>query len=522
MEKSAYWTNFSRIPEFNPFPDSKLAVGRDPKRQGDGCDIDLHDVIDLGDCDDPAGEICASDEGYDGDDDDDCQDREEGACNMGARGHFEGAHAMPPPQEAPEEGETRKEKRAREARNKRAKEKWERERSQKRRDSNAAGQSQEYEKNRAQNRRDSDAAGQSKDYEKGRAQKRRDSDAAGQSKNYEKSRAQKRRDSDAPGQSKDHERRRKGKARAAQQEEKERLRKEEQEELQKQELLKRLQRQRKAERRKEKRDARKEKPDAGKAKPPPGNVEHWDDVDTTTCKKCGILKCLTWSRFQGDTCDICIRDPRRWEGLLPDTVPDCLQNLTMLEEMLISLQLPLMHLSALTPNGQLGYRAHTTCVEQSIGRFVTDVLPRNPKSLEAVLCTVRRNVFKKKGKKATTTAVDEPFESDVMDFKVRPHRLREALLWLKEHNHLYSHIQIDDAWFVGRPNDFHFYGHEYQVDEDEDPVPAGKPAECVMSSDSEQEFGIDHNYGLQVEETDMNGTQICPRLDLDSSSNSTF
>ena len=70
----------------------------------------------------------------------------------------------------------------------------------------------------------------------------------------------------------------------------------------------------------------------------------------------------------------------------PGLVPQELQGLTQVEEMLISSVMPIMSLYHL-PHGQFGYSGHIINLPQDVATF-TNTLPRSPSQLDVLL--VRR------------------------------------------------------------------------------------------------------------------------------------
>ena len=67
----------------------------------------------------------------------------------------------------------------------------------------------------------------------------------------------------------------------------------------------------------------------------------------------------------------------------PGPVPPALQELTQVEEMLISPVMPMMSVYRL-PHGQLGYSGHVINLPQDVASFVSS-LPRHPSSLDLVV-----------------------------------------------------------------------------------------------------------------------------------------
>ena len=121
------------------------------------------------------------------------------------------------------------------------------------------------------------------------------------------------------------------------------------------------------------------------------------------------------------------RNRGKWgpeNGIQPDAiVPAELSELTMVEEMLISVFLPEMMVVRLK-GGQFAYNAHCISFPQNVQTLATR-LPRNPSDLDLV-------IVRKPGLGNTHR-----------DFKVNKRRVIAALKWLKENNDDYRSIEID-------------------------------------------------------------------------------
>ena len=98
-------------------------------------------------------------------------------------------------------------------------------------------------------------------------------------------------------------------------------------------------------------------------------------------------------RDQLNVCERCHRDKDTPKLLscennaIPGPVPDCLSNLTEVEEMLIAQIMPMMQTYVL-PYGQCGYRGHVLNLPQDV-QSVATALPRTAKSVGVIV--VRRN-----------------------------------------------------------------------------------------------------------------------------------
>ena len=130
----------------------------------------------------------------------------------------------------------------------------------------------------------------------------------------------------------------------------------------------------------------------------------------------------------------------------PEDVPGCLSELTFVEEMLISINLPMMYICMLTPGGQLGYKSHTTVVQQNTAS-VAQKLPRAVSSLSANLVTIRKPGA---GGKA----------ANCRDFQIRRDVVMNALHWLKENNPYYRGVPICSESSGDLQKYSYFYGNE--------------------------------------------------------------
>ncbi|PKC05887.1 hypothetical protein RhiirA5_293827, partial [Rhizophagus irregularis] len=109
----------------------------------------------------------------------------------------------------------------------------------------------------------------------------------------------------------------------------------------------------------------------------------------------------------------------------PGEVPDELQNLTEIEEMLIARVFPMMLVYKLR-GGQHGYRENVINFPQNVQELATK-LPRHPSSLDVLV--IRRH----------SASNPEVFR----DFRVCRNKVIRALNWLKENNRYYADIIID-------------------------------------------------------------------------------
>lgn len=137
-------------------------------------------------------------------------------------------------------------------------------------------------------------------------------------------------------------------------------------------------------------------------------------------------------------CVRCSKDrttPKRYSAannMDPGPVPSQLQNLTQVEEMLISAVLPIMTLYRL-PQGQYGYSGHVVNLPQDISSFAR-TLPRHPQDLDVIV--IRR----------------ESGQSH-RDFRVRRSVVLRALQWLVANNTYYCNITINNEVLAQLPED---------------------------------------------------------------------
>ena len=109
--------------------------------------------------------------------------------------------------------------------------------------------------------------------------------------------------------------------------------------------------------------------------------------------------------------------------MIPSKVPEQLQGLTQIEEMLIARALPIMRIY-IKPGGQRGYSGHCINLPQQVKELASS-LPRFPKDLPVI-------IVKMKGKENTVKSVT-----------VRRGKVHAVLLWLINKNPHYSNLQIN-------------------------------------------------------------------------------
>ena len=139
-------------------------------------------------------------------------------------------------------------------------------------------------------------------------------------------------------------------------------------------------------------------------------------------------------------CQTCHRDLRKQyprmpsqavaNGLKLDHIPEELQDLNDLERRFISLRIPFMKMIALPKGGQYGING--PCVNvPSTTDAVCNLLPRMPSEAQLVDFKLKRKL---------------QYKGHHMSSKVRPEKIWNALQFLKEHNPLYSNININENW----------------------------------------------------------------------------
>ena len=147
----------------------------------------------------------------------------------------------------------------------------------------------------------------------------------------------------------------------------------------------------------------------------------------TVCQEAWPLKSKPRTPYM---CSRCFRDkksPKKFScenSMIPSSVPNELQNLTQIEEMLIARALPIMRVY-IKPGGQRGYSGHCINLPQNVTELATS-LPRYPKDLTVIIAKV-------KGK-------DNTFR----DVTVRKQKVHNALVWLISNNPHYSELTINE------------------------------------------------------------------------------
>jgi hypothetical protein len=110
----------------------------------------------------------------------------------------------------------------------------------------------------------------------------------------------------------------------------------------------------------------------------------------------------------------------------PGDVLDELRGLTQVEEMLIAQIFPIVSMYCLHGGGQYAYRGNVINFPQDVFKFATR-FPRCPSSLDVFV--VRQGLS---------------LGSAFKDFRMRRSVVSRALYWLKNNNHYYSNIVVDE------------------------------------------------------------------------------
>ena len=109
--------------------------------------------------------------------------------------------------------------------------------------------------------------------------------------------------------------------------------------------------------------------------------------------------------------------------MIPSCIPNELQDLTQIEEMLIARALPIMNVYV-KPGGQRGFSGHCINLPQQVSELAQS-LPRYPKHVSLLLVTMngKDNAFK--------------------DVIVRRSKVQQALIWLIQNNPHYSNVTLN-------------------------------------------------------------------------------
>ena len=130
-------------------------------------------------------------------------------------------------------------------------------------------------------------------------------------------------------------------------------------------------------------------------------------------------------------CARCVGDkqaPKKFSvenSMVPGQVPEQLQNLTQVEEMLIARALLIMR-AYIKPGGHRGYSGHCINLPQNITE-IASALSRYPKDISVIVVKVigKNNTFK--------------------DVNVRRHKVDSAFVWLIQNNPHYNDVKVDNS-----------------------------------------------------------------------------
>lgn len=169
-------------------------------------------------------------------------------------------------------------------------------------------------------------------------------------------------------------------------------------------------------------------------------------------------------------------------------VPDCLKDLTDLEEQMISLTKSVIQVRYIR-GGQIRYQDHVCNFVQHVEELPPQLdnlpqhLPRRPSDLDIVL--IRH------------TGVDL---SRHIDFKVRKTHIRDALHYLCQNNPQYCDVVIDDDRIEALPDDGSIVNEittiESQGTHRPETLLAPGPSQSVGNADDEPEDQIDMHGGV--------------------------
>ena len=147
-------------------------------------------------------------------------------------------------------------------------------------------------------------------------------------------------------------------------------------------------------------------------------------------------------------------------SMVPGQVPEQLQNLTQVEEMLIARALPIMRVY-IKPGGHRGYSGHCINLPQNITE-IASALSRYPKDISVIVVKVigKNNTFK--------------------DVNVRRHKVDSAFLWLIQNNPHYNDVKVDNSALCslpenGVPFDISTVDADSDILSDEIPHPDQRP-----------------------------------------------
>jgi hypothetical protein len=117
-------------------------------------------------------------------------------------------------------------------------------------------------------------------------------------------------------------------------------------------------------------------------------------------------------------------------GLFLDDIPKALHDLSSLDRSFISLRILFMKILALPKGGQYGINGSCVNVPAKLDA-ICNLLPRLPEDVQFIPFKLKRKL---------------QFKGHHMMNYINPTKVMNALIWLKQHNHLYQQIDINMNW----------------------------------------------------------------------------
>ncbi|KID78675.1 ATP-dependent DNA helicase PIF1 [Metarhizium guizhouense ARSEF 977] len=234
--------------------------------------------------------------------------------------------------------------------------------------------------------------------------------------------------------------------------------------------------------------------------------EYLSSQEMETCARCRER----WfqMRISNGVCGACLRRDMNLQGgapflfskdnnMDPGVVPECLRDLTQMEEMVIAKAH--CHMIVKRVRGhQYHYTGHAVCFWQSSVTFI-DALPSRPQHVDIVL-------LRPHGARMGEDRYKRQFKND---FRVRRGYVEKALRWLKRHHPDYRDITISQPNLLALPVDGDVSDHVLNIEEseeikDNEPGRQGHSRACG----EEDERGIDGDIPGPSQET------VVPNLDI--------
>jgi hypothetical protein len=153
------------------------------------------------------------------------------------------------------------------------------------------------------------------------------------------------------------------------------------------------------------------------------------------CNSC--MRRVERTNLRANICSLCRRSDFNLfsseNGMDIGPIPEELQNLSMVEAILIARVHPVVSVFRMRGQ-QRAYSGHVMNFVQRIEDIATR-LPHNPRELDTIIL------------------LDRETPNGIVHFRVRSGRVRNALIWLKEHNLYYTDNIIDEGVLAGLPED---------------------------------------------------------------------